>query len=275
MKPSYKDDPHQARNAWRGAIWACALGAVGMPLDLLVGHDVPNLPWWPPVASSAVGLLLIGILVLRRRRATTRLAQAAFLINNAVIIAALWITSSAWAAASSRWIPFQANKLGALAAAMLAPDFVTGTIVIVGFVGVPLLKYLTLSAELQQHFPVGEPWTILIYGLFALALLGYRAHRVALARRMLRIRTESIATQRLARAFLALRDFTNTPLQTIELSAYVVRQHHPELGPVIDRIDRSVDRLYRLNNAFSVYEAQIEWTEEDLTPDPTALVVGH
>jgi hypothetical protein len=92
---------------------------------------------------------------------------------------------------------------------------------------------------------------------------------------MLRIRTESIATQRLARAFLALRDFTNTPLQTIELAAGIMRKQHPEWGPIIDRIDRSVDRLYRLNHTFSVYESRIEWTDDDLTPDPTALVVGR
>ena len=56
---------------------------------------------------------------------------------------------------------------------------------------------------------------------------------------MLRIRTESIATQRLARAFLALRDFTNTPLQTIELAAGILRKQHPELAPD-SRPDRSL-----------------------------------
>ena len=108
-----------------------------------------------------------------------------------------------------------------------------------------------------------------------MAMLAYRAQRVALARRMFRVRTESIATQRLARTFLALRDFTNTPLQTIELAADIVRRQHPDLAPILDRIDRSIDRLYRLNHTFSVYESQIEWTDEDVSPDPTALVVGH
>ena len=89
------------------------------------------------------------------------------------------------------------------------------------------------------------------------------------------MRTESIATQRLARTFLALRDFTNTPLQTIELAANIVRQRCPDVAPVIDRIDRCIDRLYRLNHAFSVYESQIEWTDEEVSPDPTALVVDH
>ena len=36
----------------------------------------------------------------------------------------------------------------------------------------------------------------------------------------------------------------------------------------VARIDRSIDRLYRLNHAFSVYEAQIEWTDKDVSPDP-------
>jgi hypothetical protein len=275
MIPPPSEDGHQARNAWRGALWACGLNAVGMPLDILIARDVPNMPRWPPLLSAAAGVLLMLVLFAQRRRPTTRLARATFLVNIAVMLVALWITSGAYAAAPGRWIPFQANKLGALAAAMLAPDLVTGSLAIAGFAGMALLRYLTLHDALQERFAIGEPWTILIYAVFALALLAYRAQRIALARRMLRVRTESIATQRLARAFLALRDFTNTPLQTIELAAVILRRQHPELAPILDRIDRSVDRLYRLNNTFSVYESQIEWTEEDLTPDPTALVVGH
>lgn len=274
-RPLPSDDGHNARNAWRGAVWACGLNVVGMPLDILIAWDVPDMPRWPPLVSSAAGVLLLIVLFASRRRPTARLARTTFLVNIAVMLAALWITSGAYAAAPGRWIPFQANKLGALAAAMLAPDLLTGSLAIAGFVGMALLRYLTLHQALQERFAIGEPWTVLIYALFAMALLAYRAQRIALARRMLRIRTESIATQRLARAFLALRDFTNTPLQTIELAAGILRKQHPELGPILDRIDRSVDRLYRLNNTFSVYESQIEWTEADLTPDPTALVVGH
>jgi phosphoglycerate-specific signal transduction histidine kinase len=92
---------------------------------------------------------------------------------------------------------------------------------------------------------------------------------------MLRVRTESIATQRMARTFLALRDFTNTPLQTIELTSHLVRARCPEMGPVLDRIDRSISRLYRLNRALAVYESRIDWTPDDLSPDPALLMIGH
>jgi hypothetical protein len=261
-----------SRYAWRGALVACGLNAIGLPFDLVLGREVPNMPVWPSLASGAAGALLAIVLLVRRRRPAARLAMAVFMLNTAVILVALWITSGVYAAAPDRWIPFQANKIGALAAAVLAPDLATGLISISGFVGMVLLRYMTLPVAQQQRMPIGEPWTILIYGVFAFAILAYRVHSVALARRVLRMRTESIATQRLARTFLALRDFTNTPLQTIELAAKILRARCPEVAPVVDRIDRCIDRLYRLNHAFSVYESQIEWTEKEVSPDPSVFV---
>jgi hypothetical protein len=271
--------PHESQQSqyrWRGTLVACGLNAAGMPLDIILArNDVPGMPVWPSLLSCAAGVLLAIIMVARRRHPTARLSATVFLINTLVILAALWITSGAYAAAPDAWIPFQANKMGALAAGVLAPDLATGVISIGGFVGMVVLRYAALPSALQQRLPIAEPWTIFIYAVFALAMLGYRVHSVALARRMLRIRTESIATQRLARTFLAMRDFTNTPLQTLELSAHILRARCPELEPVLDRVDRSIDRLYRLNRALAVYESRIEWTDDDLTPDPTVLVVGH
>jgi hypothetical protein len=233
------------------------------------------MPAWPALTSGAVGALLAVVMVARRRHPTARLATTVFMMNTLVLVVALWVITGAFAAAPGKWIPFQANKMGALAAGVLAPDLATGIISIGGFVGMVLLRYATLPAALQERLPIAEPWVIFIYAVFALAMLGYRVHSVSLARRMLRVRTESIATQRMARTFLALRDFTNTPLQTIELSAHILRARCPDMGPVLDRVDRSIDRLYRLNRALAVYESRIEWTDDDLTPDPTALVVGH
>jgi len=275
MIPAATHETQRSQYSWRGALLACGLNAVGMPMDLLVSRDIPNMPAWPPFASSAAGAALAIVMLARRRHPTARLATTVFLLNTLAILVALWITSGAYAAAPGRWIPFQANKLGALAAGVLAPDLASGIIGIGGFVGMVLLRYATFPPALQRRLPIGEVWVIFIYAVFALAILGYRVHSVSLARRVLRMRTESIATQRLARAFLALRDFTNTPLQTIELSAHIMRARCPELAPVLDRVDRSLDRLHRLNHALAVYEARIDWTEDDLTPDPTVLVIGH
>ena len=102
MIPAPSEDGHQARNAWRGALWACGLNAVGMPLDILIARGVPNMPRWPPLASGAAGVLLMLVLFAHRRRPTARLAGTTFLVNIAVMLVALWITSGAYAAAPGR-----------------------------------------------------------------------------------------------------------------------------------------------------------------------------
>ena len=91
-----------------------------------MARNVPGMPLWPALMSSATGVVLAIVLLAHRRRPTIRLSMAVFMLNNAVILVALWITSGAYAAAPGRWIPFQANKLGALAAAVLSPDLVSG-----------------------------------------------------------------------------------------------------------------------------------------------------
>jgi hypothetical protein len=270
--PLLSHKAQQSQYSWRGALIACGLTAIGMPMDFAMAHNVPGMPIWPALMSTATGAVLAIVLLVHRRHPTIRVSMTVFMLNNAVILVALWITAGAYAAAPGRWIPFQANKLGALAAAVLSPDLVSGIVVIGGFVGMAVVRYFTLPVAQQQRLPIGEPWVIFIYALFALAMLAYRVHSVALSRRMLRVKTESLATQRLARTFLALRDFTNTPLQTIELAAKIVRKRCPEMTPTLDRVDRSIDRLYRLNHAFSVYESQIEWTDKDVSPDPSVLV---
>ena len=262
----------QDSQAWRGAVVAAGLNALAMPMDLVVAHGVLPMPAWAPLGSAAVGFALVAVLVAARRGITVRAASAIFLINILAILVALWVTSGVWALAGSRWIPFQANKLGVLATALLAPDLLSGLIAIAGFVVLVVVRYETFAPALRHSLPVGEPWSVLIYGLFAGALLTYRLQGVALERRVLRLNSEAAATEKLARTFLAVRDYTNTPLQTIELAVEVIRNQNPELGPILDRIDRSVNRLFRLNHTFSGYDSYLKWTADEVSVDPNTVI---
>ena len=90
------------------------------------------MPIYPYVVSVLVGIGLLVFLLIRRGRATVRLGSVAFLINTIAMLIALWITSGYWAAGGP-WTPFQANKLGALAVPMLAPQLGVGLASIAGF----------------------------------------------------------------------------------------------------------------------------------------------
>lgn len=256
-----------ARHAWRAAFAAAVLNATGMTADFLLARGLPAMPAYPYVISVLVGIALILILLIRRQSATVRLGSAVFMVNTAVLLVGLWITSGYWAASGSAWTPFQANKLGALAVAMLAPQLAVGLVSIAGFTAIALGKFYFLDPEIQRGFPVGEPWLILIYALFAGVLLAYRVRGLAIEREMLRVQAEAAASDRLARTFLRLSDYANTPIQTIAFATELLRaRNRDDLMPVLDRLTRAVERLRELSEALTRHQKAHHWSpgEESL-----------
>jgi hypothetical protein len=255
-----------ARHAWQGAFSAAFLNAVGMSVDFLLSRDIPTMPLYPYAMSVLVGIGLMVFLLIRRRRATVRLGSAVFLVNMVTILVALWITNGYWATTGRPWTPFQANKLGALAVAMLAPQLGVGLVSIAGFAAMAIGKVYFLDPEIQRGFPVGEPWFVLIYALFGGVLLIYRLRGLALERKMLRMQAEAAAAEQLARTFLRLRNYTNTPLQTIAFTTELLRAKHDDLNHILDRLERAGDKLTELSHALNRYENAHKWSpgEESL-----------
>ncbi len=255
-----------ARHAWQGAFSAAFLNAVGMSVDFLLSRDIPTMPLYPYAMSVLVGIGLMVFLLVRRQRATVRLGSAVFLVNMVTILVALWITNGYWATTGRPWTPFQANKLGALAVAMLAPQLGVGLVSIAGFAATSIGKVYFLDPGIQRGFPVGEPWFVLIYALFGAVLLIYRLRGLALEREMLRMQAEAAAAEQLARTFLRLRNYTNTPLQTIAFTTELLRAKHEDLKHILDRLERAGDKLTELSHALNRYENAHKWSpgEESL-----------
>ena len=240
-----------------------------MSVDYLLARPLPAMPIYPYAISVMVGIVLIVFLVVRRPRATVRLGSAAFLINTVAMLIALWITSGYWAASGPAWTPFQANKLGALAVPMLAPQLGVGLASIAGFAAMAVAKFYFLDPDIQRGFPVGEPWFVLIYAAFAGVLLVFRLRGLALEREKLRVQAEAAAADQLARTFLRLRDYTNTPIQTIAFTTKLLRVTHQDLKPALDRLDRAVEKLAELSDALTRYDKSHNWGPGDESLDAT------
>jgi hypothetical protein len=259
-----------ARHAWRAAFAAAALNATGMGADFLLARSIPTMPAYPYVASILVGIALMLVLLIRRHEATVRLGSVAFMVNTIALLVALWITSGHWSTTGPTWTPFQANKLGALAVAMLAPQLGVGLASIAGFTAIALGKCYFLDPAIQREFPVGEPWLILIYALFAGVLLVFRVRGLAIEREMLRVQAEAAANEQLARTFLRLSDYANTPIQTIALATALLRTKRPdELQPTLDRLARAVERLKDLSDALTRYQNVHRWSPGEESIDAT------
>jgi hypothetical protein len=260
-----------AKHAWRGAFAAALLNATGMSADFLLAHEIPSMPFYPYAMSVLVGIVLILILLIRRQRATVRLGSTVFLINTAALLVGLWITSGYWASTGRAWTPFQANKLGALAVAMLAPQLGVGLASIAGFAATAIGKFYFLDPEVQRGFPVGEPWFILIYALFGGVLLIYRLRSLALEREMLRMQAEAAAAERLARTFVRLSDYANTPIQSIAFTTELLRAKTNDLKPTLDRLERAVKKLTEFSHALTRYENAHKWSPGDESLDATMM----
>ena len=253
----------EARHAWRGALVAAALNAVGMPFDYFLARNVPNMPFYPSALSALVAVSLIVLLLIRRRRATVRLGSAVFLINTIVSLVALWITSGYWATTQA-WTPFQANKLGALAVPLIAPELRVGLVSIAGFAGTAIAKFYVLDPEIQRKLPIGEPWFVLIFATFGGVLLVYRLRSLASERDVLRLQAEAAVAAEVACRFLRLRDYANTPIQTIVFATELLRRRNPDLKPILVCIDRATARLMELSRVLQSYESMNRWTPSDL-----------
>ena len=259
------------KHAWRGAFVAAALNAMGMSVDFLIARDIPTMPIYPFAMSALVGIGLIVFLLIRRERATVRLGSFVFLLNTVATLVALWITSGYWASADRAWTPFQANKLGALAVPLLAPQLGVGLASIAGFAATAIGKFYFLDPEIQRRLPVGEPWIVLAYALFGGVLLVYRLRGLALEREMLRMQAEAAAAEQLSRTFVRLRDYTNTPIQTIALTTELLRAKDHDLKPILDRLERAVDRLTELSHVLNSYEDSYKWNPGEESLDAAVM----
>lgn len=261
------DHEWRASTAWRNAVAATTLNIVGMTIEIGVVRTLPHAELWAPLGSIAGGAILLAVLLANRHRRTVWLGNTAFLLNTAVILAALWIIDSRFATAAQPWVPFQEFKLGMVTVAILAPEAWVGGLSIAGYALLSLIRFETLPLEIRDHLALGEPWATIAIATFAAGLLWYRLRRTELELEIAVARAKLASTEHLARVLLAVRDLANTPLQTIALAAETVRELHPDLDPVMDRVARSLGKLRALDRKLRGFDEAVKWTRRDESLD--------
>jgi hypothetical protein len=253
---------------------AALVNVLGDLVGIQIAHE-QSAPLWPSAMASAVGALVVLILFATRRHTTTRLTSALFLLNSASVTAAFALTDPVVVQQSPLWAPFQAEKLGALVAALLAPSFFTGVITILGHVLTPLIQLQTFAPEIRQHFAQAEPWTVVAFGVVAILLLGFRFARARLEDKVVAAEAEVRATRDLAQKIMAIKDRLNSPLQTLDIGMALLRPRgaaDPELADLVERLDRAVASLATTSRALAKYEPMLGSDRRTLSFDALEVV---
>jgi len=136
--------------------------------------------------------------------------------------------------------------------------------------GTAIAKFYVLDPDIQRRLPIGEPWFVLIFAMFGAVLLVYRLRGLAFERDVLRLQAETAVAADVARGFLRLRDYANTPIQTIVFATEVLRRRNPDLEPILRSFDRATARLIEISRALKSYESMNGWNPGDRSPDRAA-----
>jgi hypothetical protein len=260
-----------ARRARLIALSAAALNVVGMSFDSIFWRTRLGVVQVWHLISIGFSAGLVVILTWYRQHPPAWLSAVAFLLNNAVIATALGVGNATLAATLRPWTPFQAEKLGALAVAVLAPPSVIAGVVSIAIFGGSAVLSLALFDAATRAQLTGEPWATLGYTIFGFGLYFYRVRSRQAADKMADAIAEANSHKRVSRALLAFRDFANTPLQTLRLTNAVLGARHPDARRLVERMGRAIARLAEFNEIMSRYEPEGH-RDEQMSFDPTAIL---
>src|SRR5262249_40305889 len=129
---------------------------------------------------------------------------------------------------------------------------------------VPILQVALSSAEIRGGFTMGEPWITSYYMMIAFFIMRYRIKSIERDRVVAKVEMEKRKLAGLARIFMILSDFTNTPVQSIEFASWLISSGHLEPEKVVEILQNCVSRFRELNAIFRRFENDIDWrkTEE-------------
>ncbi len=247
------------------SVWVCVmvsgfLNMTGMLFELWLERPIPEIPFYPAALSSAYGALVILILYLRRHSISIPLAAYLYMSNAAFVIFAFYQTNPYFLAHfAERWVPFQGNKLGTLLTPLLAPSLPSGLIVVAAYSIVSVIQFYSFPEALQQKIAYGEPSLSIVFGLAACLMLFFRFRRTQIEHRMIKAEAEAEAVKRWAHALVHLRDLTNTPLQVIEFSTALMRDHQVYDPKIFSNIEGAMRELRiidaKLGTLYQSFEA--------------------
>jgi hypothetical protein len=225
------------------ALLTSALNAGVGSLGTAIVIGVGGLPIWPVASFVASGIL--GLAVLLAWRQAPRWACLAILqLNFTTGLLTAGFTAEAQMLVGGRAEVFEWIKLSLLVIAMASPSIPIGLPWLAAFGLVPFLLTMSWPAGLRALLPLGEPWLTGVFVLAAAGIMVFRQRAAVLQRELARARADKVAAERVARLSIAVRDLSNSPLQTLSSGVALLADQSPE---VRTRMERAVRKLHDIN----------------------------
>jgi hypothetical protein len=235
---------------------------------------------WPPMLSKSqyffsaeVGLISLMILTVFRKVSTT-VSSLIFLANMSAMLFSVTIGNIYLARMNIPFEAFIGFKLVAFALAFIAPlPMALGYLTLSLCAILPLLDFfIFIPDEFKKNIISPEPWTSVLYAIIALGVYLHRGREVSYERKMATAIEEKRTAEERAQKFLAIRDLTNSPLQTIIFTTALLRKNYPDASHLTVRLEESSVKLQELSDILASYDAEAKLNSSEISFDSKAVL---
>lgn len=273
MKELDLDSNDDRIRAWKSAKAMAYLCTSVSFFTVIAWHFARNTHYWQWSAATVVHLILL-LAVKRDRQHPIWLNASIFVTAVIVSLFANTLTNYQLALGDVKFDTFTGYKIIPLAVALIAPSPVWIGYVLISVTSIfPIILYFfVFPTGFAALISIQEPWLTTVYGIVGFFVLRHRYSNIKMERAMSRLTAERRAVQDLAQIFLGFRDMMNTPLQSIELTASLLRNEVLSSKDGAMHLERSLIRLRELSQILTSYEGNIDWNEAGSSFDAVALL---
>ena len=153
---------------------------------------------------------------------------------------------------------FGTYKVMAVIVALLAPfPHYAGYILLSFCLLIPPIQVLLFSPEIIHASAHYEPWITMCYALVAFLVLHHRISTLKLHANLIESQTKEKSLRDFADVAMALRDLTNTPLQSLDLLTDLLREEKISQKQASELLSRTTYRLRDLMQVLSEQQKKI------------------
>lgn len=264
-----EDDSRRALRSTRTVTSVLCL-AVAVATSAWYNKGVVTLWQW---YSALLVVFVLMVTALSVKKLPTMVSGMISLFSAAALLIATMISNVQLSEAHVHFEGFQGFKVTAIVFAIVAVRPTWVGLVIIGICGVvPTLMYYTLSQDFRNSMVVQEPWLTLSYAIFGFAFYRYRIKSTETEQKLLRAQAQKESLDRLAKVLLAVRDLSNSPLQTITTTTALLAEKDISREDIARLNTKALKQLNELNQILSSYEKDIDWSKMDSSFDAMGVL---
>jgi hypothetical protein len=255
---------------WRSAI---ALGCLAVFAPVLASINEPEAGW--PLALSrgvsiAWALGLLGFLIPQRKHPSLAAGRIVFALIPIPALPTFWLLAHDRAAHGHPLEIHFREALTSIIVAVVTPPRAAISIALIAAFSVE--SFILFWEGQTSHWWSWQPWTNFLYACCTMGIALYQAHRQRREVAMIVELEQAAALQRLTRAYLAVRDVVNTPLQILQVSLSLLSTRNPEASDLTRTMQRSVERLNELNHLLAAEASAMDSQPGAESFDPTIVL---